>query len=98
MKTVYVAHPFGGLQENADHAEATLKRLYAEHPNVLYISPIHATGFIYDENDYVNGMDYCLELLSRCDELYLCHGWETSRGCLMERSFAMGREMPIEYE
>jgi hypothetical protein len=95
MKRIYVAHPYGGKPENKNKVERIVKDLARENPLILYISPIHATGFLYNDVDYLTGMDYCFELLSLCDELILCEGWENSRGCNMEKAFAEKHGIPI---
>jgi len=41
MKKVYVAHPYGGEEENKQKVETIIKRLVKENPDNLYVSPIH---------------------------------------------------------
>ena len=36
-----------------------------------------------------------LVMLDKCDALVLCGGWETSKGCIGEWSFAIAKGMPI---
>ena len=72
MKLIYIAHPFGGEQENVEKVENIIKRLLHEHPDCTFYSPLHATGFLYDKLNYIDGMEHCFEGLSRCDELWLC--------------------------
>jgi|LSQX01.2.fsa_nt_gb hypothetical protein len=60
-------------------------------------SPLHATGFLYNDVDYIDGMEHCFEALSRCDELWLCGNWRDSRGCNMEYAFAKGKGIPIKF-
>jgi len=36
-------------------------------------------------------------LISRCDELWLCEGWENSRGCRMKKEYAEKHNIPISY-
>jgi len=95
MKRIYVAHPYGGKPENKEKVENIIKELAIKDPLTLYISPIHAVGYLYNDVDYLQGMDYCFELLSLCDELILCKGWENSRGCNMEKAFAEKHGIPI---
>ena len=42
-------------------------------------------------------MEHCYEALKRCDELWLCKGWEESRGCNMEKAYAIEHNIPIHY-
>ena len=98
MKMVYVAHPYGGKEENKRKVGEIIKELSKNDPDTFYVSPIHATGFMYFAVSHEQGMEYCKELLSRCDELYLCKGWEWSTGCKIERRYALSHGIPITYE
>lgn len=92
---IYVAHPFGGKQENKDKVEKIILRLTEQFPDYTFLSPIHATGFYYFNKSYDNGMKDCIEMLKRCDELWLCEGWEDSKGCNIERDWAIENGMKI---
>lgn len=83
-KLIYIAHPFQGKPENVEKVGKIVLELIKLYPNYTFFSPLHATGFYYFEKSYEEGMKDCLELLSRCDELWLCAGWEDSRGCNIE--------------
>lgn len=95
MKRVYVAHPFKGDDKNREKVEELIKGFVKEDSDTLYVSPLHATGFLYNEMSYENGMDHCFELLGLCDELWLCGDWRSSKGCNMEYAFALGRGIDI---
>lgn len=97
MKLIYLAHPFGGKQENIDKVQATILKLLKKHPRCTFYSPLHATGFLYNEMDYLDGMNHCFEVLGRCDELWLCGDWQDSRGCNMEYGYAKNVGMQIEF-
>ena len=90
----YIAHPFGGEQENVDAVEKIAKGLIHKHPDCTFYSPLHATGFMYSQLTYLGGMEHCFEALSRCDELWLCG---ESRGCNMEYGFARAKGIPIKF-
>ena len=95
MKTIYVAHPYGGDEENKQKVEEIIKRLVKDNPGNLYISPIHCTGFYYHDVTYEKGMEYCFKLLDMCDTLLLCGDWKKSTGCCMEYGYAVatGKEI-----
>ena len=97
MRMIYIAHPFGGDPENVTKVEAIILDLVLKIPDHTFYSPLHTTGFLYDSLDYLDGMDHCFEALSRCDELWLCEGWQDSRGCNMEYAFAKGKGIPIKF-
>jgi len=95
MKKIYVAHPYENKIENQIRTEAIIKKLIKSNPDNLYLSPIHLTGFYYDDISYLAGMEKCLALLDMCDELLLCGDWESSVGCKMEWAYAKGKGIPV---
>lgn len=97
MKLIYIAHPFGGLKENVDAVEKIVKGLIHKHPDCTFYSPLHATGFFYSQLTYLDGMEHCFEVLSRCDELWLCGSWQDSRGCNMEYGYAKAKGIPVKF-
>ena len=96
MKLVYLAHTFLGKPENVKDAQNIILKLLHKYPDVSFYSPLHATGFFYSELSYERGMAHCFEVLRRCDELWLCRGWEESRGCNMEVDYARRIGLPIK--
>lgn len=97
MKKVYIAHPFQGKNENVQKVEKIILDLIKQDENILYISPLHATGFYYFAMSYEKGMEHCFTLLSMCDELWLCPGWQDSKGCNLEKAYAEEHGIPIRY-
>lgn len=97
MKLIYIAHPFEGKQENIDKVQAIILGLALKLSDHTFYSPLHATGFLYEELSYLDGMEHCFEALSRCDELWLCGSWQDSRGCNMEYGYAKAKGMPIKF-
>lgn len=95
-KLIYIAHPFLGKVENVAKAEKIILGLIRQYPDHTFFSPLHATGFYYFEKSYEEGMKDCIEMLSRCDELWLCEGWKDSKGCNIERDWAIANNMPIQ--
>ena len=91
MKLVYIAHPFSDKQE----VESIILELLKKYPDVTYYSPVHATGFFYDAMPYEQGKEHCYEALSRCDELWLCEGWQDSQGCNLEYAYCKGKGIPM---
>lgn len=95
-KLVYIAHPYGGKESNKLKIDKIMNDLVMNDSEHDYVSPIHNYGFMYLTGDeYQRGLDICLGLLSHCDVLVLCDGWETSRGCKGERYHALTLGMPI---
>lgn len=84
MKLVYIAHPFDGKQENIDKVQAFVLDLALKLPDHTFYSPLHATGFLYEELSYLDGMEHCFEVLGRCDELWL---WCVGSGLTLPETF-----------
>jgi len=97
MIKAYVAHPYGGVESCELAVEKIIKRLNVKDSDVLYISPIHALGYLYTAVSYNKGMDYCYELLQMCNYIILCPGWEKSTGCCLEKVYAIMNNIPIKY-
>ena len=91
MKIYYVSHPYGGKQENEAKADVIVRALQTEYPDVCFVSPVHAIRCPYNRTDYIQGLDYCLELLRRCDGIVMCGKWQESIGCVTE--FMLAREI-----
>lgn len=94
---IYIAHPYGGKEENKLKVESIIKDLVSQYDNVIFISPIHLFGYLYSEVSYSQGMEWCLNILKECDELWLCDGWTDSKGCRMEYDYAKQHHIPIKH-
>ena len=95
-KLVYVAHPYGGKESNRKKIDVIMGDLVLNDTSHDYVSPIHNFGYVYlTGDDYQRGLDICLGLLSHCDVLVLCDGWETSRGCQGECGHAVKMGIPV---
>ena len=90
MRKIYIAHPFGGKQENKDKVTELIKCLAHHNPGTLFLSPIHNQGFYYDEIDYNEGMELCYTLMDLADEVYFPACWKESRGCQLEMRRCIG--------
>ncbi|MPM33543.1 hypothetical protein SDC9_80119 [bioreactor metagenome] len=88
MKLIYVAHPYQGMKENEEKADKIIKELYKRYPEHSFVSPIHGIRCGYDDVTISEGLSYCLKLLSKCDGIILCNGWENSVGCTAEAALA----------
>jgi hypothetical protein len=96
-KVVYLAHPFKGDPENVRKVEAIILQLIKLYPDYTFYSPLHATGFYYFVKPYEEGMKDCIEMLDRCDELWLVGNWIESKGCFTEYCHADEQHKPIKF-
>lgn len=93
---VYVAHPYAGKEENKQAIDNIMKRLLEKDKETAYVSPIHNFGFMYLAGDrYIEGLDYCLNMLKECRAIVMCGDWLTSKGCCAEYGFATGAHKPV---
>ena len=40
-------------------------------------------------------IDWCIDLLSGCDAIVMCNGWENSTGCNLELAYAKGHNIRV---
>ena len=92
---VYISHEFGGELENVQRTEELIKDLIKKYDQVQPVSPIHATGFLYNEVSYEKGIDWCLNLLRLCDVMIVFGHESMSRGCIIEKEFCDEFNIPI---
>ena len=83
-KIIYISHPYGGVKDNEEKVARIIIRLQKKYPTYLFISPIHAFSFQYHKVDYEVGIQKCLWLLYRCDEMWVFGDWEKSKGVCRE--------------
>lgn len=84
---VYISHPYGGKEENKKEIESIVEKLSQENPNIVYASPVHCFGFMYNTVSYERGLEMCLELLARSDKMLVYGDWKNSKGCKMELDY-----------
>ena len=84
---IYVSHPYQMKEENKLSAENIVRKLHFKNPEHTYLSGLHPFYFMYDEVDYETGINMCLEVLKRCDMMYVYGDWKNSRGCKAEIKF-----------
>lgn len=104
---VYICHPYtshGDIVENYLSVTTICRKL--RRINVTPVSPIHAFYFIFNpERERVNSrefasinesvMEYCLELLDKCDQVWCFKEWDKSKGCIMEVNKALKNKIPV---
>lgn len=96
MKKIYISIPITGhdekrVREHADLVKAALSR--AGH------DPVNPFEIYHGKNpDYADYLCEDLRALAACDAIYLCNGWQFSRGCRIEANFAQEFDKEVMYE
>ena len=96
MATFYVAHAFGGKQENLERAKKITHDLQTKDLANCYICPLLTFSHLeYGEIGFDAEMELCYDLLSQCDKLIVASG--LSRGVEKEVDFANLVGMEVEW-
>lgn len=95
-RIIYVSHPYAGEQTNLDEATGIVIELQEQHPNWIILSPIHMFSMLYDKLEYQDGLERCLWLLSKCDEMLVYGDYRESRGCRAEIAYCEGHLIPYK--
>ena len=92
-KIIYVSHKYENEKTNEEIVANRIREWQEMYPTFLFISPIHAFSFCYDNVDYYEGLNYCLFLLDTCcDELW--YFGEISKGVGIEIEYCRQNGIP----
>lgn len=94
-RLIYVGGKYGGDENNKILIEKAIRHLRKQIPNAVFISPIHCFGYLYEDTEYLEGLDYCLSLLEKCDECILLSNWWDSNGGKIEFGCCKGADIPV---
>lgn len=106
MKVIYVSGKYRspteiGLMENIAHAERAAIKLWREgfavicpHKNTACLGGIF--NGTQDEHEFWMAGD--LEIVSRCDAIYMLSNWQTSKGAKRELAKAQELGLGVLYE
>ena len=92
----YISHPFQDKLSNMKEIEDIIEELQKKYPQRIFISPVHCFCFLYKKLSYGDGIKWCLELLKRCDEMWVYGDYKNSRGCNTEIKFCKDNNIPYE--
>ena len=96
-KVVYISHPYGGCKRNERKVQKIINKLQIQYPKYLFLSPIHAFSYAYTKTDYEQGLNMCLWLLSKADEMWVYGDWQNSRGCKAEVEFCINNHIDLSF-
>lgn len=93
---VYISHPFGDDVDNIMNVTNLISMLHHEYPTYLFLSPIHAFGHMYAYTEYQEGLNMCLWLLDRSDEMWVFGDYLNSVGCMSEIAYCKNHLIPYQ--
>lgn len=101
MRVIYVAGPFRsktswGIHRNVLKAEEASLKLWKQ--GDIAICPHKMTEHYQGELPDKIWLDGMLEILSRCDAIYMLRGWENSEGSRQELELAEELGLKVIYE
>lgn len=83
-KKCFISIPVTGHEDTYIDDCITIKdKLTKKYPDVEFITPIDVTMELGKPTSFYMGKD--IEQLIDCDAIVSVHGWETSKGCRVER-------------
>lgn len=108
MKTIYISLPITGQEETYEaRLNAAVAYVEAKYPDYWWISTPKDLAEDLEEiyktlyNDNPQYKDYLLPDLEEiwdCDAIFMCNGWEDSKGCQAEYAFAKAIGIEILYQ
>jgi hypothetical protein len=93
---VYLAHPVvSDPTGNYQKAKRIAREIVNRYPEVVPVSPVLNFCYFREPEEREKIMKCCLQLLSKCEELWLTGNWWNSNGCLQEKQFAEELGIPV---
>lgn len=93
-KIIYVSHPFGNKKENVKNIEYIIRHEQKSFPKYIFFSPVHCFGFLYEDVSYQEGLNMCLTMLDKCDEMWVFGDIRNSVGCQAEVQYCKEHKIP----
>jgi hypothetical protein len=101
MKLIYVAGPYratskAGVTRNINHAKNEAKKLWVAGWSVIcpHMNTAHLDGVV-PEDAFLAGD---IEILKRCDAIWMLLGWDKSLGARVEMELAKQIGLEVYYE
>ena len=81
MKLIYLAHPYGGKAENAMKSVVLEYKLIEKNASCHIFNAVKYFMTYKGFKSEKQIMAICLDMVTRCDELWVAPGWKDSPGC-----------------
>ena len=100
MKLVYISHPYtGNERKNRQSARKVCSELKQKNRCWCIFNPLDAFQWVEKTKlKYDAVMEMCMEILTSCDAIYMCKGWEDSKGCQREKKEAETMGIEVIYD
>ena len=95
-KKVYISVPISGHDETQVREHIDLMKAALSRVGHKAVSPFDV--YAGKNPDYFDYLCADLHELSKCDAIFLCKGWQFSKGCQVEAHFARTFGKEIMYE
>lgn len=96
QKVIYISHPYQGNEHNKSEIQKIITDLVKKFPGYLFLSPVHAFGFLYNEIPYSTGLAHCIWLLDKADEMWVFGDYQNSIGCKVEIRYCEKNNIPLK--
>lgn len=83
---IYISLPITGQDEKAQREKADKIKMALSRKGYEVVNPFEI--YAGENPQYIDHLLADLRALNDCDEIYLCKGWQNSKGCQLEREFA----------
>lgn len=83
-KIIYVAGKFQNDKKNKEYIEKCCRDFAKEYPNYLFINGVSQFSHFYDSTSQKRGLEMCLCLMQKCDEVWTVGEYEDSVGTYSE--------------
>lgn len=93
MTSVYISGPMEGVKDYEIKFKEAEYKLITDGCAVINPAVINGRGMTREEL-----LELDIELLDKCDVIYMLKGWQQSRGANREYGFALGRGIATMFE
>lgn len=104
MKSIYISLPISGHEDTYEHrlddAVAYVKEMYPEYEYIITPKEIAERLEDYQpmKPKYKDYLLADMEAIAHCDAIFMCSGWQDSKGCFAEWTFAKAIGITIFYQ
>lgn len=93
---IYISLPISGHDETAQREHADLIKAALSRAGHRPITPFD--NYAGKKATYIDHITQHERIIAYCDAIFLCEGWQFSRGCRIEAHFAQEFGKQIMYE